>query len=513
MIHPTRLHRPHPLVVLAALLTAGLLLACGRSPAHADPPRPVPTPEVAAVRVGLVFDASSCRLSCSGGLQIVQASGAPETSLGTTVTLRAVPEGVEINGALVSQTRSWHFSPAVEGAPIALNGREYRGDMVVLRSPASGRLHVVNVVDIDSYIAGVLAGEVPNTWPEETLKAQAVAARSYAVHKIARRSGHDWDVVATDRDQVYEGVRGEVPSLVRAVQATQGEVLTYGGEVIKAYFHSACGGHTESGAEAFGEDQPYLAGVVDPYCAQSPYQQWNREYTVSQLRPLLPKSWVDGGVSLLQIAPAKRNASGRVSEVVLVSTGGRQAIAGIDLRRLLGYRDVRSTWFDIQVRKSVQMSFVKNQGRPAEVAPEPQEVVVQMDQVDPVEARCKADQPFYVISASGNLERTRAGYAYAVTREGVLRTFAMRPGLLVTGLAHTTVVTRFKAAPSRAPRAPVRIVEKRAVPLVVRFSGRGWGHGVGLCQWGARGLAVQGADYRAILRFYYPGTQVVRLRD
>ena len=376
---------------------------------------------------------------------------------------------------------------------------------------------MINVVDIDSYVAGVLAGEVPHTWPEEALKAQAVAARSYAVHKIARRTSYEWDVVATDRDQVYEGVRGEIPTLARAVQATRGEVLAYGGETIKAYFHSACGGHTESGAEAFGEDQPYLVGVTDPYCAQSPYQQWNREYTVSQLRPLFPAAWLEKGVSILHITPGKRNSSGRVSEVVLVSTNGRQAIAGVDLRRLLGYRDVRSTAFDIHVRKTVQISFVTSQERMETQAPsgEPEDIQVQMDQIDPVVAVCGSDKPFYVISASGSLERNRAGYAYAATREGTMRTFAMRPGLVALGLAHTTVLTHFKGAPAPPSLRKVRVrqVEKRAIPAVVRFSGRGWGHGVGMCQWGARGMAAQGSEYRDILRFYYPGTQIVHLRD
>ena len=348
----------------------------------------------------------------------------------------------------------------------------------------------------------MLAGEVPATWPEETLKAQAVAARSYAVHKIARRTSCDWDVVATDRDQVYEGVRGEVPALARAVQATRGEVLSYGGETIKAYFHSACGGHTESGAEAFGEPQPYLVGVVDPYCAQSPYQQWNREYTVSQLRPLLPPAWVANGVAILQVLPSKRNASGRVSEVVLVTTGGRQAVAGVDLRRLLGYRDVRSTWFDIQVRKTMQMAFVTSQQREE---PQPDaEVQVQIDQVEPVQAICPADKPFYVIAANGGLERNRAGYAYAVTREGVMRTFAMRPGLVARGLAHSTVLTRLRVASPVAHKV-VRTVEKRPVPAVVRFSGRGWGHGVGMCQWGARGMAAPGGGLPGHPALLLPG--------
>lgn len=469
------------------------------------------------VRVGLLFEVTACRLYCASGLHIAQSTSQTETAMGPGASVKALPDGIEINGSVASQAKSWRISPTVDGAPIAVNGREYRGDILLLRSSTSGRIHVINVVDIDSYVAGVLAGEVPHTWPEETLKAQAVAARSYAVHKIARRTAYEWDVVATDRDQVYEGVRGEIPALARAVQATQGEVLGYGGETIKAYFHSACGGHTESGAEAFGEDQPYLVGVTDPYCAQSPYQQWNREYTVSQLRPLLPAAWLENGVSILQIVPGKRNPSGRVSEVILVSTGGRQAIAGVDLRRLLGYRDVRSTAFDIQIRKTAQVSFVTNQEKvdTQVVAGEPEDVQVQMDQIDPVVKVCASDKPFYVISASGSLERNRAGYAYAATREGTMRTFAMRPGLVVLGLARNTVLTHFKGAPAPASTRKVRVrrLEKRAVPVVVRFSGRGWGHGVGMCQWGARGMAAQGADYRAILRFYYPGTQIVRLRD
>ncbi len=154
---------------------------------------------------------------------------------------------------------------------------------------------------------------MPASWPEETLKAQAVAARSYALSRMSIRAQGEWDVVATDRDQVYEGMRGEVASIARAVQATRGEVLSWNGQVVKAYFCASCGGHTEDAAVAFGEtDAPYMKGVRDPYCSQSPYQQWRRDYTVTELRRILSRSGQSIG-PVIKVQASQKSSSGRVA--------------------------------------------------------------------------------------------------------------------------------------------------------------------------------------------------------
>lgn len=471
------------------------------------------------IRVGLAFEVEACRLSSAEGLELADADGQHIAGLPDAVTaVIASSGGVAVGGRTYTQP-SLMVRP--RNGAIALNGRWYRGQMVLLRS-AGGRLNVVNYVDLESYIQGVLAGEVPSSWPEECLKAQAVAARSYVLHQVELYGGRDWDVVATDRDQVYEGMAGEIPSIVRAVQATRREVIAYNGKVVKAYFHSACGGHTEAASVAFGEDAPYMQGVTDPYCERSPYQAWTREYTMQHLRRAISQGSRSTLGKVLEVRLGKRAASGRAEEIVVVREGGDEKLAGTELRRLLGYRDLRSTFFDIKVKKSVLVTVSTTQTQQVaanDPAPPPasEEPEFGLEQIETVNLALKPEEAFHVISGSGALDKARAGYAYAATSEGVLRTFAMRPGLEAVGLAHRLVAPRPVVLPAATRTNPeprprtvtvTRLVQ-RQVPLLLSFQGRGWGHGVGMCQWGARGMAAHGMGYREILSWYYPTTRLM----
>lgn len=483
--------------------------------AAALPPRRVASVAPVVVRVGLLLDAASCQIQCSSGVLLrTDAGGDP---LGASVSVRPTATGIALNATDVA-AHAVTLHPGDGAGPMSLDGRAYRGDLVVVRTEA-GRLHVVNYVDIDAYIMGVLAGEVPAAWPEESLKAQAVAARSYALNRMASHAPGDWDVVATDRDQVYEGVHGEVPSIARAVLATRGEVLTWQGSIIKAYFHASCGGHTEDVAVAFGENQaPYLKGVADPYCVQSPYQQWGRDYTTNELRAILARSGQVIG-PVLAVQAARKDPSGRVEEFVVTDSAGRHSVPGVELRRLLGYRDLRSTFFDVQVKKSIPVSFTTTHDEwkrieKTEVYFVPEEVEVGMEETSQQQEVVKPGDAFYVMAGSGTLDKSRAGYAFAATEEGVMRTFAVRPGLSVIGLDRQVVITKFKVRRKheRVTEQKVKATKKeqhsKRLPVVLRFAGRGWGHGVGLCQWGARGMAMQGFGYRDILAHYYPGAEI-----
>jgi stage II sporulation protein D len=470
--------------------------------------------EPVLVRVGLAFGVPAARISCSSGFELLRPNGQAAGHLAAEVVAKPSADGVELN-ALDYAGHAWILRGIDPSAPIDVNGHQYRGDMTVVHDDAGG-IDVVNYVDLDSYIAGVLAGEVPASWPEETLKAQAVAARSYAMHRLQHHAQNDWDVVATDKDQVYDGIHGEVPSIIRAVEDTRGQVLSYQGQIIKAYFSADCGGHTESSATAFGEPAPYLQGVPDPYCGQSPYQQWERDFTINQVRQLLAESGKRMG-TVLAVKPKTRDQSGRVVDFEFSTTNGDVVVPGIDLRRMLGYRDLRSTLFDVAVKKTALTTI--SVGKPTIVTQTHttdtyvnEDVTVGFDETKPTE---KTVESFYVMSAGGILDKNRAGYAYAATGQGILRTFAMRPGLDAVGLEHTVDVTRF-STPTKVTKVVTKQVtvpaptEEAVVPVLLRFVGRGWGHGVGLCQWGARGMATQGFTYKQILAHYYPGTSIVQ---
>ena len=175
---------------------------------------------------------------------------------------------------------------------------------------------------------------MPSAWPDEALKAQAVAARSYAL--AHRLSGKSFDLYADVRSQVYGGVRGEHPRTTAAVQATKGEVLLWEGKPIDALFHSTSGGTTLDAAEVFGKPVPYLVGVDDPHSALSPVHRWGpvavAETTLRKgLKLRLP-------VTSLELA---RGPSGRVAGAGIVTATGTTRITGAALRLAAG---LRSTW-------------------------------------------------------------------------------------------------------------------------------------------------------------------------
>ena len=229
------------------------------------------------------------------------------------------------------------------GAPVRLGGPalngvtggEYRGATVL--HPGAGGLTVVNLVGLEDYLRGVVPGEMPSSWRREALRAQAVAARSYAL-ATARRGGL-FDQYPDTRSQVYKGVHGEQPETDAAVTATAARVVLHGSVVATTFFHSTSGGRTETSANAFGGPaQPYLRSIADAEDRLSPHHRWAVSFTAGEIERRLG-SLVDGryrGVRVLD-----RGASPRVLRAEVVGTRGRRPTTGATLRARLGLRD---TW-------------------------------------------------------------------------------------------------------------------------------------------------------------------------
>jgi stage II sporulation protein D len=283
---------------------------------------------------------------------------------------------------------------AVIGAarPLRMGGRVLSTVAVVERTGATLRL--IEELPLDDYVAGVLSGELPAGFPAEAQKAQAVAARSYAlVKKIeAEAAGRSYHLGAGVLSQVYAGAAPN-PAARAAAEATRGQVLVWGNEPVEAFFHSTCGGRTERGLDALGRDLPYLASVRCGHCQEAPGARWTWSRSGAELGRALGLA---GPVSALRVT--EQTASGRVARVELQAAGQRLALAGVELRQRLGWSKLPSLAFEV---------------------------------------------------------RERGG------------TFT--------------------------------------------FTGRGQGHGAGLCQWGAAGLARAGKGYREILAHYYPGTELTTL--
>jgi stage II sporulation protein D len=214
-------------------------------------------------------------------------------------------------------------------------GRHYRGSMLV--RIASSKLAVVNRVQLDSYIRGVVPSEMPSSWNAAALQAQAIAARSYAV--ATRRS--DWfDAYADTRSQMYTGIEGEATSTDRAVAATAGKVATYRGAVIPTFFFSTSGGRTAAIEDVWGgAARPYLKSVADPY-EDSPHSTWSETRSTASFTNTFDDV-IDG---TLQSVRVETNASKRVDRVVFVGSGGTHTLSGSAFQSRLG---LRSTWFAV----------------------------------------------------------------------------------------------------------------------------------------------------------------------
>ena len=215
--------------------------------------------------------------------------------------------------------------------------RPYRGKIVV--DVVDGKLRAIDVVGLEQYLQGVVPAEMPATWAPEALKAQAVAARSYAL--ATRKVAAPYDAYPDTRSQMYLGISAESAATTAAVNATRGQVLLYDGKVATAYFSSTSGGRTESNLDWTGTPLPYLVSVPDPYDTISPYHNWGPvPFTANAIAKALKLS------APVVDATTLPNPAGRVAKLNLVTTPGTVAVPAATLRAAFG---LRSTWFSVGV--------------------------------------------------------------------------------------------------------------------------------------------------------------------
>ena len=338
-------------------------------------------------------------------------------------------------------------------------GRSFRGSMVVI--PASGTLLLANVVGMEDYVQSTVGAEMPDDWPAESQKAQAVAVRTYAAYRVClAKSGALKDceasfqtVTAADvllwaTDQVYRGLEEENPQSIAAARETRGKVLAFNDGPAAAYFHSDAGGMTEEPRYVWGGTVPYLQAVREvPH--ESPYSLWTVRLSRQEL---------SAGLSSIGIIPASLpdiitgygpGRSGRWTGVAVMTAKGVVQATATEFRRAFP-----------QVRSMLFSSY--SYGGGAETR-----------------GLLGAETSFRV-QADGQVAQVKLGSSVIVGGSGAVT----RP----TGGAYATTGA---AADTPATYALV---------------GSGWGHGVGLSQYGAKAMALGGSDAVEILNLYYPGT-------
>ncbi len=323
------------------------------------------------------------------------------------VTVKPTVRGLLINGHQKITKESFIIQSGKGTITLSINeragessshGRKWvvSGSVTIKASGAS--LLVVNQIDLDDYVAGVVVSEINTGWHLEVLKAQAVAARTYVLRKKMLNQDQPYDVVASVQDQVYTGRTQVNGSVRKAVHETQNIVVTYDDRPIFAAYSSTAAGPTEDAKNVWSKDLPYLKGVDCPFDRESPRFQWRAAIELTTIERQLRKSGYPIGV-LATLTPFTYTQAGRIDQIRILHSKGEIILRGQDFRRVIGYAAVPSTHFTI---------------------------------------------------------------------------------------------------------------EKFGEELVL--AGRGSGHAVGLCQWGAKEMAELGYRHQSILQYYYPGTQLTHRR-
>jgi stage II sporulation protein D len=308
--------------------------------------------------------------SFSGATQ----AGGRSLSPGTTYRVR--PHGISQLDLLRGSHRVATFTAPLQvsggGGTLLLGGQagnghsngRYRGTLSFTPG-ALGGVDVVNALSLEDYVRGVVAWESPSSWPLEALKAQAVAARTYAI--TTHRSG-SFDQYADTRSQMYGGVAAETASTDRAVAQTRGQVVTYGGRPVTTYFFSTSGGRTEDVENSVlgTTPLPWLKSVDDPYDSVSPRHRWGPiRMSTSQAAARL-HGLVKG--SFRGIRVRRRGESPRVVSADVVGTRGTTRVSGATLRDRFGLYD---TWaYFTSIGLKARKPAPPKPDRPAEQAPD-----------------------------------------------------------------------------------------------------------------------------------------------
>ena len=331
---------------------------------------------------------------------------------------------------------------------------------------SGGNITVVNIVPLNTYLKGVVPYESVKSWPLETLKAQAVCARNYALATgVNKHSRYHFDVCNTTDCQVYYGAgSGSIsPSELtdRAVDETRGVYVWYDGELAETYFYSSNGGGSEDVSNVWGSSgYPYLQGVVDPYEAdvadQANYYFWSYTYTADELTAILRTRGYGVGTEVVDFEVSEYSDTGNVLEMRATYANGKtntfSTASSSWLRNALGCRSIHFTITGGGEETGGELT-VNGSGTLSDLS------------------------GAYVISGDGAVTALETDTPYAITAGG-------------------TVAEAGGAQSSSVPEGTFVV------------TGTGWGHSVGFSQWGACAMGNRGYTYDEILKFYFTGVEV-----
>jgi stage II sporulation protein D len=415
----------------------------------------------------LVPAGATLRLSTGGGGLQARVAGGGGAGRSLNLPLRQVwvdPQPAGGNDALFS-----------------LGRRRFRGRLQV--RPEGQGLQAINHIKVESYLPSVVGGEMPASWPQAALRAQAVAARTYALRQ--RKPSAPFDLKATVASQVYKGIEAETPSTRQAVASTRSQVLMHGNGLINAVFHSSSGGSTENSGEIWTTQLPYLVSVPD-FDDSSPVRDWKKQFTPWQLRKAFPET---GGVRRIDVLTT--TATGRIRQARVVGPRGSLVLKGSELRSRLQLRSTLAQ-FVFDGAGDTLSRAVQNRPRPIPLT------VVNSTGTTVSGASTSGPTRGESSSSRGNGANTSLRSSLSALLDAVASSSSTIPA------------NRYGSARSTSPRnmGPAARPSREGADPSLLVIGRGFGHGVGMSQWGAYGLALRGERYEDILRHFYRGAQL-----
>ena len=315
-------------------------------PGASEPRGRVPKEEP-VIRVGLSDGQASAVVTADGEYVIRDAAtgqGIDKIAAKSITTVSVKNRKLVVNGKAISaQKIRFSIADSRTARYLSVAGSKYRGDIVLVLAEDQ-TITVVNEVKLDDYIGGVISEEMSPEWPLEALKAQAVAARTFAAYSLGIHDADGYDVCATTHCQVYGGIESESPAGLRAVSATRGEIMAYQGKPIYAAFHSSSGGMTAGSEEAGGNALPYLKPVRDPQDAANTNSHWQVTLSAKELSAKLSAAGFRiGNLKAVELTPldigkgaSDRYPSGRIKQVRFIGSLQTVNVPGPKLRWVVG---------------------------------------------------------------------------------------------------------------------------------------------------------------------------------
>jgi len=425
------------------------------------------------LRVGIFLNQTEINISGDGTFKIYNLKSNSLISEEKSKIFKLLPhdKGIEILGKGVYSGPVRIIPVGNSKIMVVTNGQKYRyrGNIEIDIDKEYGKLNVINIIGIEEYLYGVLKKEISPRWPKETLKAQAIAARTFAIFNMNKYIDKGYNICATTNSQAYGGVNHEDPLTNKAVDETRGVIMVYKGEPINAVYHSDSGGYTEDSENVWGSFLPYLRSVESKFeeKVSPPHHTWSYSINEKELTEKLQKQGFKIN-SVISIEPIKITETGRISE--LTFTADNSTVINMktnDFRSLIGAGLIRSTLFHIEVIGK--------------------RTIITENTEDKKEIEDKEEQ-----------------------KESIEEILEQKEDWTIKELLELMKKNKEEKEKEKEEEIPKLEIVKSNIPLTFIFSGSGNGHGVGMSQWGAYGMALQGYGYQDILKYYYQGINIIK---